>query len=122
MEIAGSWGPSTYSQQLEKEMTIQFFLTCYRAEDRVHDMRAVVDEDQVGGEEEDGDHVAHHDLAVDVVELRYPHIHQERHHQEEAADDAADGVDESQGGDVALQTVGEILREKGQVPDDVCPV
>ena len=27
-------------------------------------MRAVVDEDQVGGEEEDGDHVADHDLAT----------------------------------------------------------
>ena len=85
-------------------------------------MRAVVDEDQVCRQEEDGDDIAHHYLAVDVVELRHPHIHQEGHHQEDAADDATDGVDESQGGDVTLETVGDLLREEGHVPDDVCPI
>ena len=85
-------------------------------------MSAVVDQDQVGGQEEDGHHVADDNLAVDVVQLWHHHVHQESHHQEDAADDAADGVDEPDGVDVTLKTAGDVLTELRHVPDDFNPV
>ena len=83
-------------------------------------MSAVVDQDQVGGQEEDGHHVADDNLAVDVVQLWHHDVHQESHHQEDAADDAADGVDEPDGVDVTLKTA-DVLTELRHFPDDLNP-
>ena len=67
-------------------------------------MRAVVDEDEVGCQEQDGDHIADDDLAVETVELRNRDIHEECDDQEHAAGDATEGVDEAELGHVIIET------------------
>ena len=71
---------------------------------RRQSVRAVVDEDEVGGQEQDGDHIADDDLAVKTVELRNRDIHEECDDQEYAAGDATDGVDEAELGHVIIET------------------
>ena len=78
-------------------------------------MGDVVDQDQVGGQEEDGDDVTEDNLPVEIVQLRHPDIHQERDDQEDAADDSTDGVDKSDSEDVAAKTTV-LLHD---VPDDL---
>ena len=86
-------------------------------------MRAVVDQHQVGRQEEDGDDVAEDNLAVEIVQLGHQDIHQECDDQEDAADDTTDGVDKSDSEDVAAQTVALLHDEVvADVPDDVSPV
>ena len=82
-------------------------------------MRAVVDQDQVGGQEEDGDDVTEDNLAVEVVKLRHPDIHQECDDQEDAADDPTDGVDKPDSEDVAAKTTVLLHDEEADVPDDL---
>ena len=82
-------------------------------------MGEVVDQDQVGGQEEYGDDVTEDNLAVEVVELRHPDIHQECDDQKDAADDSTDGVDKSDSEDVAAKTTVLLHDEKADVPDDL---
>ena len=56
----------------------------------------VVDDEDVGGGEEDGGNVADDDLAMQVVELRDRAIDNESDKEEEAGDGATDGVDQAQ--------------------------
>ena len=66
-------------------------------------MRAVIDEDEVRRQEQDGDHIADHDLAVETVELGNRNIHEEGDDKEHAAGDATDGVDEAELRDVIIE-------------------
>ena len=66
-------------------------------------MGAVVDEDEVGGQEQDGDNIADHDLAVETIELRNRDVHEECDDQEDTACDATDGVDEAELCDVIIE-------------------
>ena len=59
-------------------------------------MGEVVDNEDVGGGEEDGGHIADDDLAVQVVELGHRAVDNESDAQEEAGDGSTDGVDQPQ--------------------------
>lgn len=65
----------------------------------------VVDNENVGGEEEDSGDVAEHDLAVEVVELGHGDVDDEGDEEEDAGDAAADGVDKAEDTAVFLDTV-----------------
>ena len=68
----------------------------------------MVDEDEVGCQEQDGDHIADDDLAVETVELRNRDIHEECDDQEHAAGDATDGVDEAELSDMIIKASGRL--------------
>ena len=59
-------------------------------------MGEVVDNEDVGGGEEDGGDVADDDLAVEVVQLGDGAVDDEGDQQEEAGDASTDGVDHPQ--------------------------
>ena len=59
-------------------------------------MGEVVDDEDVGGGEEDGGDVADDDLAVEVVQLGDGTVDDEGDQQEEAGDASTDGVDHPQ--------------------------
>ena len=82
-------------------------------------MGAVVDQHKVGGQEEYGDNVTEDNLAVKVVKLWHPDIHQECDDQEDAADDPTDGVDKPDSEDVAAKTTVLLHDEETDVPDDL---
>ena len=59
-------------------------------------MGEVVDDEDVGGGEEDGGDVADDDLAVQVVQLRDGAVDDESDEKEEAGDGSTDRVDQTQ--------------------------
>ena len=86
-------------------------------------MRAVVNQHQVGRQEEDGDDVTEDNLAVEVVKLGHQDIHQECDDQEDAADDTTDGVDQSESEDVAVNATVLLYDELvADVPHDLGPL
>ena len=72
-------------------------------------MGEVVDDEDVGGGEEDGGHVADDDLAVQVVQLRDRAVDDESDKEEEAGDGSADGVDQPQDAGSKSHLVNTIL-------------
>ena len=78
----------------------------YFAMKRGQSVRAVIDENEVRRQEQDGDNIADHDLAVETVELGNRNIHEEGDDKEHAAGDATDGVDEAELRDVIIEACG----------------
>ena len=84
-------------------------------------MGEVVHDEDVGGGEEDGGHVADDDLAVQVVELRDGAVDDESDKEEEAGDGPADGVDHPQDAgnksklELQIPSNKESIREKSKI-------
>ena len=71
---------------------------------RRESVRAVVDKNEECCQEEDGDHIANDDLAMEIIKFGNSDIYEKGNDEEDTADHAADGVDDSELRDVIIET------------------
>ena len=65
----------------------------------------VVDDEEVGGDEENARHVAHHDLAVQVEQVRHGDVDDEGDKEEDEADHPEHGEDDKEVGALGVEAL-----------------